>query len=48
MMHKVKISTNVLERLSKGEPVSMDSTEKISTVLYCNTGDLIEFIEDEN
>lgn len=25
MMHRAKISTNVLARLSKGEPVSMDS-----------------------
>ena len=28
MMHRAKISTNVLARLSKGEPVSMDSMEK--------------------
>ena len=33
MMHRAKISTNVLARLSKGEPVSMDSMEKICTVL---------------
>ena len=30
MMHRAKISTNVLARLSKGEPVSMDSMEKIN------------------
>ena len=29
MMHRARISTNVLARLSKGEPVSMDSMEKI-------------------
>ena len=29
MMRRAKISTNVLARLSKGEPVSMDSMEKI-------------------
>ena len=28
MMHRANISTNVLARLSKGEPVSMDSMEK--------------------
>ena len=29
MMHRAKISTNVLARLSKGEPVSMDSMENL-------------------
>ena len=46
MMHRAKISTNVLARLSKGEPVSMDSMEKICTVLGCNIGDVMEFIPD--
>lgn len=41
-----KISTNVLARLSKGEPVSMDSMEKICTVLGCNIGDVMEFTPD--
>ena len=39
MMRRAKISTNVLARLSKGEPVSMDSMEKICKVLNCNIGD---------
>ena len=46
MMHRAKISTNVLARLSKGEPVSMDSMEKICMVLDCNIGDVMEFISD--
>lgn len=46
MMHRAKISTNVLARLSKGEPVSMDSMEKICTMLGCNIGDVMEFIPD--
>ena len=37
---------HVLARLSKGEPVSMDSMEKICTVLGCNIGDVMEFIPD--
>ena len=41
-----KINTNVLARLSKGEPVSMDSMEKICTMLGCNIGDVMEFIPD--
>ena len=44
MMRRAKISTNVLARLSKGEPVSMDSMEKICKVLNCNIGDVMEFI----
>lgn len=46
MMHHAKISTSVLARLSKGEPVSMDCMEKICTVLGCNIGDVLEFIPD--
>lgn len=48
MMHRAKISTNVLARLSKGELVSMDSIEKICKVLNCNIGDVMEFITDES
>lgn len=48
MMRRAKISTNVLARLSKGEPVSMDSIEKICKVLNCNIGDVMEFITDES
>lgn len=46
MMHRAKISTNVLTRLSKGELVSMDSVEKICTMLECNIGDVMEFVPD--
>lgn len=46
MMHRAKTSTNVLARLSNGEPVSMDTMEKICTVLGCNIGDMMEFIPD--
>ncbi len=33
MMHRANISTNVLARLGKGAPVSMESMEKICKVL---------------
>ena len=46
-MRRANISTNVLARLSKGEPVSMDSMEKICKVLNCNIGDVMEFVTDE-
>ena len=47
MMRRANISTNVLARLSKGVPVSMDSMEKICKVLNCNIGDVMEFVTDE-
>lgn len=47
MMRHAKISTNVLARLSKGEPVSMDSMEKICQVLDCNIGDVMEFVPND-
>ena len=42
MMRRANISTNVLARLSKGEPVSMDSMEKICKVLDCKPSKLIK------
>lgn len=44
MMHRANISTNVLARLGKGAPVSMESMEKICKVLDCNIGDVMEFV----
>ena len=47
MMRLANISTNVLARLGKGAPVSMESMEKICRVLDCNIGDIMEFVPDE-
>ena len=46
MMRRANISTNVLPRLGKGAPVSMESIEKICKVLDCNIGDVMEFVPD--
>ncbi len=46
MMRRANISTNVLARLGKGAPVSMESMEKICKVLNCNIGDVMEFVPD--
>ena len=45
-MRRANISTNVLARLGKGAPVSMESMEKICKVLNCNIGDVMEFVPD--
>ena len=47
MMRRAKIIINVLARLSIGEPISMDSAEKIVKVLNCNIGDVMELNIDE-
>ena len=36
------ISTNVIAKLGKGEPVSMDTMMKICTTLNCDIGDIME------
>jgi DNA (cytosine-5)-methyltransferase 1 len=41
------ISFNVLARLGKDQPVSIDSLEKICKTLGCDIGDLMQFIEEE-
>ena len=46
MMLRANISTNVLARLGKGAPVSMESMEKICKILNCNIGDVMEFVPD--
>lgn len=42
------ISFNVLARLGKKETVSMESIEKICTVLNCNIGEMMDIIPDNN
>lgn len=45
LMEQSGISSNVLARLGREEPVSMDSMEKICYVLNCNIGDVMEFVQ---
>lgn len=39
------ISSNVLAKLGKDEPVSMESLEKICVALNCNIEDVVQFIK---
>ena len=43
MMNKAGLTGNVLGRLSKNEPVSLRSLEKICILLECDSGDIMEF-----
>jgi hypothetical protein len=38
------ISSNVLAKLGKNEPISMESLEKICVALNCNIEDVVQFI----
>jgi len=38
------ISTNVIAKLGKNEPVSMDTMTKICAALNCDIGDIMEVI----
>lgn len=42
------ISSNVLAKLGKGQPVSMESLEKICVALNCSIEDVMSFVEGEN
>ena len=41
------ISTNMLAKMGKDEPVSMETLAKISTALECGLDDIVEIINDK-
>jgi len=45
LIKKANISSNVLARMGREEPVSLDSMEKICKLFHCGIGDVMEFIE---
>jgi len=38
------ISQNILAKINKNEPISLDSLEKICEALECNIADVMEFV----
>ncbi|MDY3309062.1 MAG: N-6 DNA methylase [Eubacteriales bacterium] len=46
MREAAGISTNILAKMGKGEPVAMDSLAKIATALNCGLDDIVEVIGD--
>ena len=46
LKNRAKVSTNVIAKLGKNEPVSMETLEKICRVLQCNIGDICEICEE--
>lgn len=47
MRKQAGISTNTLAKMSKDEPVSMESLAKISTVMGCGLDDIVEITADK-
>lgn len=47
LMEKANISSNVLAKLGKNEPVSLQSLEKICLTLDCNIGDILDIVREE-
>lgn len=45
---QAKISTSTLAKMGRGEMVSADVLQKLSTVLDCNASSILEFVKDEN
>lgn len=48
LRERAKISTSTLAKMGKGEMVSADVLEKLSSVLDCNASNILEFVKDEN
>lgn len=48
LKEQAKISSNVVAKLGKNEPVSMETLEKICKVFECNIGDIMEFVYKDN
>lgn len=48
MRIKSGVSTNVLAKMGKNEPIAMESLAKIATTLNCGLDDIIEIEKDKN
>lgn len=46
LMRQAKISSNALSHLSKDEPVSVETIEKICVTLKCTPNDILQFTND--
>lgn len=42
------ISTNILAKIGKGEPVAMESLAKIATALNCGLDDIVEIFNNSD
>ena len=43
---KAGVSTNIIAKMGKGEPISMDNLAKITLALNCGFDDIVEILSD--
>ena len=43
---KAWVSTNIIAKMGKNEPISMDSLAKITTALHCGVDDIVEIVSE--
>lgn len=48
MRENAGISTNILAKMGKGEPVSMESLAKICTAMKCGLDDIVEITNGDD
>ena len=47
LIAKANISSNVVAKMGKEEPLSMESIGKICALFHCSVDDILEIIQDE-
>ena len=47
LMEQAGFSANIITRLKRNQYISLDSIEKICTVMNCSVDDILEFTPDE-
>ena len=48
LMNRAGFSANIITRLKRNSYLSLDTIEKICSVLNCGVDDILEFIPDDN
>ena len=48
LITKAHISSNVVAKMGKEEPLSMESIGKICALFHCSVDDILEIIPDDN
>ena len=46
LKEKAEISQNVMAKINKNEPISIESLEKICAAMQCDIGDVMEFVSE--
>lgn len=46
LKEKAEVSQNVMAKINKNEPISVESLEKICRSLQCDIGDVMEFVPE--